>query len=194
MNYIHRDIKPDNFLIGNSRNQSTVYIIDFGLAKRFRDPRNGNHIQWSEKKALTGTPRYASLNAHQGIEQSRRDDLQSIGIVIIYFLKGSLPWQGLHGKNKDDKFEKMKIKKIETSTEELCKDLPKQIFKYQDYVTNLKFNEEPDYAWIRKNFKDLMKEKNHETDCMFDWLKKKIEIPIPLEDYADYVEVKPTPE
>lgn len=116
--FLHRDIKPDNFLIGNS-DPETIYLIDFGLAKRFKNPKTGRHIPWKEGKNLTGTARYASLNTHLGYEQSRRDDLECLGFVMLYFLKGKLPWQGLPCETKKEKYEMIKEMKKNTPIDEL---------------------------------------------------------------------------
>merc|ERR1712086_1202996 len=123
---IHRDIKPDNFLIGATEStKNNIYIIDFGLAKCYKNSEN-EHIPFREGKNLTGTARYASLNTHLGYEQSRRDDLETIGHVLLYFLRGSLPWQGLPGRSKAEKYAAIKKKKKETTIEELCKDVPEE--------------------------------------------------------------------
>merc|ERR1711990_1251496 len=119
--YLHRDIKPDNFLMGVGRRQHYVYVIDFGLTKRYRDSRTGQHIPYKDGKSLTGTARYASLNTHIGIEQSRRDDLECLGFVLLYFLMGGLPWQGVKAKTRSEKYEIIKNMKIKIPIEELIK-------------------------------------------------------------------------
>ncbi len=122
--FIHRDIKPDNFLIGLGSKATTIYVIDFGLAKRYKDPHTFQHIPYRNGKSLTGTARYASINTHLGIEQSRRDDLEGICYVMLYFLRGSLPWQGLTAKNKIDKYRKIMETKMAISIDTLCKGFP----------------------------------------------------------------------
>ena len=148
-------------------------MIDFGLAKRYRDPKTGEHIPYKDGKSLTGTARYASVNTHLGIEQSRRDDLESIGFILIYFLKGSLPWQGLQGKSKDDKYDKIKDKKVSTTIESLTRGLPEEFHQYLSYCRALKFEEKPDYNYLRKLFKDALYRNNFEVDYMYDWVIRK---------------------
>ena len=123
-NFLHRDIKPDNFLIGIGKKANQIFVIDFGLAKKYRDPKTQQHIPYREGKNLTGTARYASLNTHLGIEQSRRDDLEGLGYVFLYFLRGSLPWQGLKVKTNEDHYHKIYMKKKETKSADLCKGFP----------------------------------------------------------------------
>ena len=153
--FIHRDIKPDNFLMGLGRRSNVVYVIDFGLAKRYRDPKTHVHIMYRENKHLTGTPRYASINNHLGIEQSRRDDLESLGYVFMYFLRGSLPWQGLRANTKKQKYQKIMEKKMATPIDLLCKGFPDEFRIYFEYCRALRFADKPDYSYLRRLLKDL---------------------------------------
>jgi serine/threonine protein kinase len=126
---LHRDIKPENFLIGQKKKNFLIYVIDFGLAKRYKNSKTGEHIPFTEGKQLTGTARYASIYTHLGKEQSRRDDLESLGYILVYFLTGSLPWNNIQGKNKTEKYKNILDCKIKTVPKELCKDLPGKLYK-----------------------------------------------------------------
>lgn len=151
--FIHRDIKPDNFLMGIGRHCNKLFLIDFGLAKKYRDPTTRSHIQYREDKNLTGTARYASINAHLGIEQSRRDDMESLGYVMMYFNRSVLPWQGMKATNKQQKYEKISEKKMSTPIEVLCKGFPAEFSMYLNYCRSLRFDEQPDYMYLRQLFR-----------------------------------------
>merc|ERR1712025_1131849 len=168
-NFIHRDIKPDNFLIGLMKKANQVHVIGFGLAKKFRDSRSQQHIPYRENKNLTGTARYASVNTHLGIEQSRRDDLEAVGYVLMYFNRGSLPWQGLKANSKKEKYEKIMEKKMSTPIEVLCKGYPTEFVTYLNYCRSLRFEDRPDYAYLRRFLKDLFFRENYQYDFIFDW-------------------------
>mmetsp|Transcript_34308 Transcript_34308/g.59791 ORF Transcript_34308/g.59791 Transcript_34308/m.59791 type:complete len:316 (+) Transcript_34308:112-1059(+) len=168
-NFIHRDIKPDNFLIGLGKKANQVHVIDFGLAKKYRDSKAQQHIAYREGKNLTGTARYASINTHLGIEQSRRDDLEAVGYVLMYFSRGSLPWQGLKANSKKEKYEKIKEKKMSTPIEELCKHFPSEFVTYLNYCRSLRFEERPDYAHLRRLLKVLFLREGYQYDFVFDW-------------------------
>ncbi|KRW98471.1 WD40-repeat-containing domain [Pseudocohnilembus persalinus] len=166
--FMHRDIKPDNFLMGLGRNSHKVYCVDLGLAKRYRK-KDGKHIEFKEGKNLTGTARYASIKTHTGIEQSRRDDLESLGYVFFYFLRGILPWQNLQAKDKKEKYQKIMQKKMSTTVQELGKGFPEEFSNYLIYCQNLAFEETPDYDSQRKMFKELFKKSGYEHDYVYDW-------------------------
>ncbi|CAD8141570.1 unnamed protein product [Paramecium pentaurelia] len=170
--FIHRDIKPENFLIGLNKKADNIYMIDFGLAKRYRYQRTETHIQYGENNQLVGTCRFSSINAHLGIEQSRRDDLESIGYMLIYFLRGSLPWSGIKTETKKAKYEKVAECKIATPIDKLCEGFPEEFVKYFNYIKSLKFEEIPDYVWIKRLFKDLFIKQEYTWDNVFDWAQE----------------------
>ncbi|KAJ8459210.1 hypothetical protein OPV22_032136 [Ensete ventricosum] len=167
--FLHRDIKPDNFLMGLGRKANQVYIIDYGLAKKYRDFQTHKHIPYRENKNLTGTARYASVNTHLGVEQSRRDDLESLGYVLMYFLRGSLPWQGLKAGTKKQKYDKISEKKMLTSVEVLCRSYPSEFVSYFHYCRSLRFEDKPDYSYLKRLFRDLYIREGHQFDYIFDW-------------------------
>ncbi|KAJ3045023.1 casein kinase I [Rhizophlyctis rosea] len=198
-NLIYRDIKPDNFLIGrlprhnepqnplassstdphsiianhspqHPHPASQIYIVDFGMAKQYRDPKTKQHIPYREKKSLSGTARYMSINTHLGREQSRRDDLEALGHVFMYFLRGSLPWQGLKAATNKQKYEKIGEKKQTTSVRELTEGFPEEFSTYLSYVRGLKFDEQPDYDYLRGLLNKVLSRIGEVDDGVFDWM------------------------
>ncbi|KAJ3510487.1 hypothetical protein NLJ89_g4646 [Agrocybe chaxingu] len=169
---IYRDIKPDNFLIGvpGGRSANTIHIIDFGMAKHYRDPKTKVHIPYRERKSLSGTARYMSINTHLGREQSRRDDLESLGHVFMYFLRGGLPWQGLRAATNKQKYEKIGEKKQTTPISELCEGFPEEFSIYMNYVRKLGFEETPDYDFLRELFSKVLKTLGEPEDGVYDWM------------------------
>jgi len=174
--FLHRDIKPDNFLIGLNKRANHVYVIDYGLAKKYRDPKTMQHIPYTDKKNLTGTARYASINTHCGIEQSRRDDLESLGYVLMYFLRGALPWSGLKATTKKQKYEKIMERKISTPIDKLCGGYPQEFATFLNYARALRFEDKPDYSYLRKLFASIVQRENIVFDYVFDWTVVKQEM------------------
>ena len=169
---IHRDIKPDNFLIGsNNDSKETIYLVDFGLSKKYIDLSNYEFNPFKNTRTFTGTYRFCSLRSHKRLEQSRRDDLESIGYMLIYFFKKELPWQGV----KDDPKKKetrsnliFKLKKS-LSLEEICEDCPKFMIDYIRYCRMIKYTEVPNYHMLKSLFIDAMNENKYVLDYNFDW-------------------------
>lgn len=153
--------------IGKRGNQ--VNVIDFGLAKKYRDPKTHLHIPYRENKNLTGTARYTSINTHLGVEQARRDDLESLAYVLMYFLRGSLPWQGLKAATKKQKYDRIMEKKMTTPTDLLCRGFPNEFGIFLNYTRALRFDDKPDYSYLRKLFRDLFVREGYQYDYVFDW-------------------------
>ena len=144
---IHKDIKPENFLIGEP-DKYLIYIIDFGLSKKYKSSRTNKYVQFQLTKKFTGTARYASLNAIRGVGQFRRDYLEFISYMILYFFNnGKLPSQGISCKGKAEKYSKIYNMKKNLDLEEFCKYMPKEIIAYMDYCRKLEFEQKPDYDY-----------------------------------------------
>ncbi|KAH0596941.1 hypothetical protein MHUMG1_05249 [Metarhizium humberi] len=203
---LHRDIKPDNFLLGVGKRGNILYTIDFGLAKEYRD---AEHYRTLEGRILCGTARYASINNHNGhggsfffpfllprlityyrnvlstklrTEQSWSDDLESLGYVLLYFARGSLPWQGIKAATDKEKLERVKNYKKTLSVEELCSGLPEEFSTYINYTRSLGFQDKPNYAYLRRLFRRLFTSKGFKYDNVFDWTEKRF---YELRDKAD---------
>ena len=154
---IHRDIKPDNFVIGRGKLSHVVYVLDFGLSKKYWSSRQNKHIPFCKNKKLTGTARYASVNALSG----------------MYFIRGSLPWQGLKVHNKEDRYKKICDKKKATSSKELCKGFPVEFENFISYTRNLEFMEVPDYEYLRNLLRSVIKHEHKLIDFYYDWCSGK---------------------
>jgi serine/threonine protein kinase len=164
--YIHRDIKPDNFVLDTTNGQK-LYCIDFGLAKKYIK-NNGDHISFKRTNKFCGTARYASIAAHKGHEHSRKDDLESIGYLLVYLYRGKLPWQNLKHKDKKKRYNMIMGKKLSISEEELCEQLPREFLVYFKHVKTLDFDERPRYQALINMFKKLYDFKNYKN-CNFEW-------------------------
>ncbi|CAD8144219.1 unnamed protein product [Paramecium octaurelia] len=164
---IHRDIKPENILMGRGNDTNTVYLVDFGISKKYKT--NGQHIPFQEQKPFMGTTRYASIPAHKGYELSRRDDLESLGYVFIYLLKGNLPWQNITSSSDKEKTKLVGKLKMELDTKDLCRGLPTEIQRYMDYVQKLKFTSTPDYKYLFSLFQKIAQQQGFQMDRKFDW-------------------------
>ena len=170
-NYIHRDIKPQNILIGIN-NPNFIYLIDFGLAKKYKSDR-GNHVKYSVTRQVIGTPRFCSINALKGIELSRRDDLESVMYIILYFIKKNLPWQGLKINDREMRFRKIAEIKKNCKLKDLCEGMPKELYDFCKYVKKLEFEENPDYDFMRNCFYNILKNNGMENDTIFSWIQER---------------------
>lgn len=165
---IYRDVKPENFMLGTNTN--TIFIIDFGLSTIMTD---SNRIGQSTNE-LIGTSRYMSINAHQCKAQSRRDDLESIGYVFVYFLRGKLPWSGLKANNFKEHNQMIVDRKRSISPEELCDGHPHEFLYYLKYVRSLDFDSIPNYEKLRNMFKRRFHLEQFSDDGIYDWNKQSI--------------------
>ncbi|KAM3549378.1 hypothetical protein ARSEF4850_008885 [Beauveria asiatica] len=182
--FLHRDIKPDNFLMGTGTKGNIVYTIDFGLAKEFC---NAERFQTMQGRPFGGTRRYASLNNHNGREQSWGDDLESLGYVLLYFARGSLPWQGLEAASEEEKNELIREKKLNLPGAKLCEGLPEEFATYISYTQSLGFKDRPNYAYLRRLFRRAFLSSGFKYDNVFDWTERRFR-----EMHGDVETIAPT--
>jgi len=169
---IHRDLKPENLLVNKNIRNGLIYLIDYGLSKKYKDAKNDMHIPFKNERPITGTIRYISINTHKGFEQSRRDDIESALYIIVYFLNGKLDWDGIKCKTKDEKIKKIMEKKEEFKNNKEYKKLPQSFSQIFQYVYNINFEEKPNYEYIfgiiNKGLEQYDGESNYEK-TLYDW-------------------------
>ena len=171
---VHRDIKPDNFVMGVHSKAYNLYVIDFGLSREYRDSETKEHYPLIKKKKLCGTARYASINALACYEQSRRDDLESVSYVAVYLIKGELPWQGVKGKTKEERYAKILEMKRRMNEDDICNGIDgKEVKEFIKYVRGLGYEEEPEYEkWINV-FKDVLERRfKWKEEFDYEWSRK----------------------
>lgn len=199
-NFVHRDMKPENILIGQGKKATQVYLIDFGLSKRFINPATGQHVQ-NRQAGVVGTLKFLSKATHEGWEHARRDDMEALGIIMVYFLKGGkVPWNTLPKPNRDAHegkkvggainlqtqmqqereqkryLERIKQVKIQTSVEDLCSGLPVQFVHFLNHCRGLEFQESPNYDYLKQLLEDLFRHMRYEDDAQYSWVDKRTEI------------------
>lgn len=166
--YLHQDIKPNNMTLAHGENGGfKVYLVDLGIAKRYRERGTHNHIPYTEDHKLVGTVHYASINNHLGIELSRRDDLECLGYVALFFLRPGLPWASLQkgeGKTRRAKWQKTQDMKMQFTGEKLFENAPKEFATYISYVWGLGFDEKPNYEFCRELFRDVIRRESYNTE------------------------------
>eukprot|EP00746_Dinoflagellata_sp_MGD_P021628 gnl/MRDRNA2_/MRDRNA2_150494_c0_seq1.p1 gnl/MRDRNA2_/MRDRNA2_150494_c0~~gnl/MRDRNA2_/MRDRNA2_150494_c0_seq1.p1 ORF type:complete len:379 (-),score=50.99 gnl/MRDRNA2_/MRDRNA2_150494_c0_seq1:60-1196(-) len=173
--FIHRDVKPSNFLIGRKGRGGPVHIVSFSLAKRYRDPKTKQHMPYKEKKIFQGCALYASVNVHLGVEPSRRDDVESVCYILLHFLLGRLPWQGLKAQSKKEALAKVRNAKSSIPLEALCQDAPQEFCAMLKYTRSLAFDQQPDYTYLRRLLKDVMVQEQYVHDLAYDWVNSMAE-------------------
>ena len=171
---IHRDIKPENFVIGKGKNEKLIYMIDFGLSRHYLIEKTQQHIPMKSDRAIVGTLRYISMNCHEGLEVSRRDDLESLAYMMIHFVIGELPWMGIKAKSLGEKYKRVYEKKQETVPDEICKILPDEMKNFLQHILGLEFEEKPNYDFLEGLIKSLKSKYGFKNDDNFEWLDPSI--------------------
>ena len=171
---IHRDMKPENFVIGKGKNEKLIYMIDFGLSRHYLIEKTQQHIPMKSDRAIVGTLRYISMNCHEGLEVSRRDDLESLAYMMIHFVIGELPWMGIKAKSLGEKYKRVYEKKQETVPDDICKILPDEMKSFLQHILNLEFEEKPNYDYLEGLIKSLKSKYGFKNDDIFEWLDPSI--------------------
>jgi casein kinase 1 len=170
---VHRDIKPENFMWGIKDRVHHLYLIDFGMGTKYWDRE---HLKERREASLVGTARYASINAHDLKTQSRRDDLEAIGHMFFYMLRGVLPWSGLKARTDEEKYRKIGEKKKTFPLNELCKGHPQEFATYLEYCRGLPWQERPDYERLQQLMRKVRKQAGDPADHQLPWLGKDVDV------------------
>ena len=168
---LHRDLKPENLVMGRNQTEGTAFLIDFGLSEPYIDSQ-GKHVRFDTNQDMAGTLYYISALGHLGITPARRDDLISVGYMLVHFFKGELPWAHLQG-DRHEIIKKMFQIKSTIKNEILCRGLPQEFSEYMSYVSKLLFNQKPDYEFMLGLFKKVLNDLDAKEDGHFDWVKTK---------------------